>query len=160
MAACNGKGVFAHSSEWREALARVQGVWQRLDTSDCERFTLVWETKELIQLNWNLTQFALALVSPACASLTRLFSIKIVCRSQAASLLCWLPGSNVSCLLHAAPTVHLHLHLQPLSAQDLHLTARPRPMAEADGRAAADTLCWTQLCLLNAIGEVCTSSES
>ena len=46
----------------------VQGIWKRLDASDCERFTLVWETKELIQLNINLKQFAIAFVRP-CALL-------------------------------------------------------------------------------------------
>ena len=41
----------------------MQGAWRRLAADDCERFALVWETKELIALNWSLTQFALNLVS-------------------------------------------------------------------------------------------------
>ena len=42
----------------------MQGAWRRLAADDCERFALVWETKELIALNWSLTQFALSLVRP------------------------------------------------------------------------------------------------
>ena len=41
----------------------MQGAWRRLAGDDCERFTLVWETQELIGLNWSLTQFALSLVT-------------------------------------------------------------------------------------------------
>lgn len=43
----------------------MQGAWRRLAADDCERFALVWETKELIALNWSLTQFALSLVTPS-----------------------------------------------------------------------------------------------
>ena len=38
------------------------GVWQRLGSSDCERFALVWETEELIKLNSGIMQFVSSLV--------------------------------------------------------------------------------------------------
>ena len=38
------------------------GVWQHVGSSDCERFALVWETEELIELNSGIMKFVASLV--------------------------------------------------------------------------------------------------
>ena len=54
---------------WIAAPGDFEDVWRHLSTTEAERFTLVWETKELIQLNNSIMNMLLNQVW--CASVPR-----------------------------------------------------------------------------------------